>query len=160
MLSYKISDWVVTPYKCPECDLPENSIFNNHILMICIQSEHAIGFLKGQFHSLKNLCVAIKDKNSHLIAMYWVATYIILHAFTIQCEDDERSADGDDEDDAVMCDPFIVEALLSDSGSYHDIPLPLHISRTWLQAGKDYRQKLKERLFQTKARRVEQHVLL
>ena len=79
--------------------------------MIHIRSEHAFGFLKGQFHSLKNLCVGIKDKNSHLIATYWVATCVILHAFTIQCEDDERLDAGDDEGDVVMCDPFIVEGL-------------------------------------------------
>ena len=79
--------------------------------MIHIRSEHAFGFLKGQFHSLKNLCVGIKDKNSHLIDMYWVATCVILHAFTIQCEDDERLDAGDDEGDVVMCDPFIVEGL-------------------------------------------------
>ena len=89
-----------------------------------------------------------------------MATCVILYAFAIQCKDDERSDDGDDEGDAVMHDPFIVEGLSSDSGSDCDIPLPSHISRTQLQAGKDYRQKLKERLFQAKARRVKQHVLL
>jgi len=155
--SNKISDWVVAPYKHPEHDLPENDVFNNHISMICIQSEHAIGFLKGWFHSLKNLCVAIRDKNGHKIATYWVATCVALHAFAMQCEDDDRSDDGDDEDDAVMLDPFIVEELSSASDLDHNIPLPSQSSRTRLQAGKYHCQKLKERLFQAKARHQDQH---
>jgi hypothetical protein len=125
--------------------------------MVRIRSEHAIGFLKGRFHSLKNLCVVIRDKNTHKIATYWVATCVALHAFAMQCEDDERS---DDEDDAVMRDPFIAEGLSSASDSDHDIRLPSRISRTRLQAGKDHRQKLKERLFRAKARQAERHVLL
>jgi hypothetical protein len=36
--------------------------------MLCIRSEHAIGFLKGRFQSLKNLRLHIKDQVSHVIA--------------------------------------------------------------------------------------------
>jgi len=91
--------------------------------------------------------VAIRDKNGHKIATYWVATCVALHAFAMQCEDDDRSDDGDDEDDAVMLDPFIVEGLSSASDSDHDIPLPSQSSRTCLQAGKYHCQKLKRGSF-------------
>ena len=67
-----------------------------------------------------------------------MATCVVLHAFTMQCEDDERSDDGDDEGYSAMHDPFIVEGLSSASDSDCDIPLPSCISRTQLQAGKDY----------------------
>jgi len=55
--------------------------------------------------------VAIRDKNGHKIATYWVATCVAIHAFEMQCEDHDRSDDGDDEDEAVMLDLFIVEGL-------------------------------------------------
>ena len=84
--------------------------------------------------------------------MYWVATCVALHAFAMQCEDDERS---DDEGDAMIHDPFLVEGLSSGSDSDHNILLPSHISQTQLQAGKDYQQKLKEVFFWAKARRAE-----
>ena len=86
-----------------------------------------------------------------------VATCVALHGFEMQCEDNDRSDDGDDEDDAVMLDPFIVEGLSSASDSDHDIPLPSQSSRTCLQAGKDHHQKLKEKLFQGRARHQNQH---
>jgi len=50
--------------------LPENDFFNNHI------------------H------VAIRDKNGHKIATYWVAMCVALHAFAMQWEDHNRSDDG------------------------------------------------------------------
>jgi len=48
--------------------------------------------------------VAIRDKNGHKIATYWVATCVALHAFAMQCEDHDRDDDRDDEDEAVMLD--------------------------------------------------------
>lgn len=44
-------------YKAPKKFLGHNMEFNNHVSMLQIHSEHAIGFLKGQFHSLKGLWV-------------------------------------------------------------------------------------------------------
>jgi hypothetical protein len=124
--------------------------------MLRIRSEHAIGFLKGRFHSLKNLRVAIKDGNGHKIATYWVAACVAVHAFAMQCEADERS---DDESDAVMQDPFIMEGLSSDSDS-DSIHPPERTGITRLQGGKAHRQQLKEKLFRAKAKRAErrQHI--
>lgn len=81
--------------------------------MVWIHSEHAIGFLKGRFHSLKGLRVRIKDKKSHQFATYWVAACIGLHAFAMQCEADERERNNSDDEE----DPFIAEGLSSDSDS-------------------------------------------
>jgi len=58
--------------------------------MVCIRSEHAIGFLKGRFHSLKHLRLRISDEQSHKFATYWIAACIGVHAFAMQCEDEER----------------------------------------------------------------------
>ncbi|KDQ50998.1 hypothetical protein JAAARDRAFT_104390, partial [Jaapia argillacea MUCL 33604] len=82
----QIATWPVSPYKKPEHDLPENEEFNKHVSMVCIWSEHAIGYLKGRFHSLKSLCINIKDEVLHQFATYWVVACIALHNFALRCE--------------------------------------------------------------------------
>ena len=42
----------------PEREKPENKVFNNHVSMGRIRSEHAIGYLKGQFQSLKGVTIS------------------------------------------------------------------------------------------------------
>ncbi|KAF8226700.1 hypothetical protein L208DRAFT_1080827, partial [Tricholoma matsutake] len=85
--AYPIDVWIVAPYKKPERDLPENNAFNTQVSKLHIRSEHAIGFLKGRFHSLKNLRVNICDKDSHILVTYWVAACIGLHSFAMQCKE-------------------------------------------------------------------------
>ncbi|KIK58415.1 hypothetical protein GYMLUDRAFT_128049, partial [Collybiopsis luxurians FD-317 M1] len=87
---YPISDWVVAPFKHPECNLPDNQIFNEAVSRLCICSEHAIGFLKGQLPSLKDLCISIVDKKSHKLATYWGVSCIIVHNFAMAGEEEER----------------------------------------------------------------------
>lgn len=112
MSSFQLETWVVSPYKKPEKEIPENEEFNNHLSMVHIRSEHAIGFLKGPFHSLKHLRLWISNEHSHKFATYWIAACIGIHAFVMQCEDEEREdADSDFED------PFIAEGLSSSSDS-------------------------------------------
>ena len=99
----------MAPYKKPNRDLPENEEFNNHVSMVHIWSEHAIGFLKGRFQSLKHLHVCILNERSHKFATYWVAASITIYAFAMQCEDEEQSDSNSDKD------PFIVGGLSSSS---------------------------------------------
>jgi len=80
---HKIDTWIVSPYKKPEQNLPDNEVFNNHVSRVQIQSEHAIGYLKGCFHSLKNLHLKIKDKATHILATYWIAACIGVHNFAM-----------------------------------------------------------------------------
>jgi len=149
--AYPIDTWVVAPYKKPERDLPDNEIFNNHVSMLRIRSEHAIGFLKGRFQSLKNLRVKITNKTSHIIATYWVAACIGLHSFAMQCEEQERH---DDPNLSPPEDPFIVEGLSSSADSdVHPTPTSTNSSQR-LPAGKAHREKLKERLFHAKMRQA------
>jgi hypothetical protein len=85
--------------------------------MVWICSEQTIGFLKGWFHSLKWLCINIKDEKSHKFATYWVAACIRMHAFAMQCEAEEQVEEGDGRDPST--DPFINEGLSSSSDSDH-----------------------------------------
>jgi hypothetical protein len=115
------------------------------ILRIC--SEHAIGFLKGQFHSLKHLRVNIKDEKSHKFSTYWVAACIGLHAFAMQDEAEEKSLDQIFDEHAR--DPFINEGLSSSSDSNwsnDDAPLA-RIPARQLHAARARREKLKQHLF-------------
>jgi len=102
------------------------------------------------------LRVNIKNEQSHKFAIYWVAACVAVHAFAMQCEEDERS---DDEDDAIVdMDPFIAEGLLSSSDSDDNanrLPENRRPTGTRLQAGKEFRRQLKDSLFRAKERRAQ-----
>ena len=82
----------MAPYKKPLRDLPDNEFFNNHLSILCIQSEHAIGFLKGRFASLKDLRIDIRNEKSHKFTTYWIACCIGLHTFAMMHE--EQNGEG------------------------------------------------------------------
>ena len=149
----QIETWVVAPYKKPKREIHENKEFNNHVSMVRIQSEHAIGFLKGRFYLLKHLHIRIKDERSHKFATYWIAACIGIHAFAMQCEDEEWSDDEESEED-----PFITEGVSSSESDGLGPPvLPCEpASQQRLGAGKARREELKRALFRAKERRQRQ----
>lgn len=154
----KIQVWVVAPFKRPERDLPDNEFFNNHVSILRIRSEHAIGFLKGRFHSLKNLRLDIRDEKTHKIATYWVAACIGIHSFAMRCEAEEGAKD--DSDDSFE-DPFIAEGLSSSSESDEDRSVPISEprgtgGRVRLLAAKARRESLKRRLLRAKVAHAKQ----
>ncbi|KZT20122.1 hypothetical protein NEOLEDRAFT_1076394, partial [Neolentinus lepideus HHB14362 ss-1] len=137
-------------YKRPERDIPENEEFNKHVSMVRIRSEHAIGYLKGRFHSLKGLRVSISDEASHKFATYWVVACIGLHAFALRSEQEERACD-----DEVDQDPFIAEGLSSSSDSEANaLRTRQRRGGTRLQAAKARREELKHALFRAKDTRA------
>ena len=95
-----------------ECDVPENEEFNNHISIVHIHSKHAIGYLKGRFHSLKHLHLHNSNECSHKFATYCIVLCIAIHAFAMQCEAKEW-----EDEDSEFEDPFIVEGLSSSSSN-------------------------------------------
>ncbi|KAI0699990.1 hypothetical protein BC835DRAFT_1266994, partial [Cytidiella melzeri] len=137
--------------------------FNNHVSMVRIRSEHAIGFLKGRFQSLKGLRVLIRDEASHKFATYWIAACINLHAFAVQCEAEEH---GDMVDEVgPNNDEFIVDGLddqnessESDEAGTQPVCRPAATSyrgTARIAGAKARRQQLKEALYQAKERRRE-----
>ena len=154
----QIETWVVAPYKKPERDLPDNHFFNNHVSMVRIRSEHAIGYLKGRFQSLKGLRIQIEDEDAHKFATYWVLACVAVHNFALECEAQERSDDSADED------PFIQEGLSSSSSeSSSDASSLRHANLRGRQrqrardAARARREELKEALLQAKGRRIGTH---
>jgi hypothetical protein len=142
--AYPVDVWIVSPYKKPERDLPDNEEFNKHVSRVRIRSEHAIGFLKGRFHSLKNLRLKIRDKKSHILATFWVAACIAVHSFAMQCKEYERRLDRSDSGHSSPEDPFVAEGLSSPSDSdAARTSFPRRTNRpTRLEAGKAHREKL------------------
>lgn len=144
LLNGKINTWIVVPYKKPERDLEENAIFNNHVSMVRIRSEHAIGYLKGRFHSLKSLRIHITSRCRHIIATYWIAACVAIHSFAVQFEQCEHAAIASAVDNKWV-DPFIAEGLVDEEGSESGMP-PAHsrTSSTCLETAKACREKLKQ----------------
>ncbi|KAF5329182.1 hypothetical protein D9611_013194 [Ephemerocybe angulata] len=95
--AYPIQTWVVTPYKKPDSEEADNTIYNNHLSHLRIRSEHAIGFLKGRFQSLKGLRVDITSAKTHQFAVYWVLSCIAIHAFAIASEQAHKESPEDNE---------------------------------------------------------------
>ncbi|KAF7349600.1 DDE Tnp4 domain-containing protein [Mycena sanguinolenta] len=146
--AYTLEKWMISPYKKPYSLQPRNEEFNNHVSMVRIRSEHAIGFLKGRFQSLKGLRISIKDDKTHQFATYWVAACVGVHSFAMQCEDEERGPDEDE--DVVMADPFIGEGLSSDSEADGNAA---GVTGGAGHAGKAKREWLKKVLLKAKDRR-------
>lgn len=125
--------------------------------MIRIRSEHAIGFLKGRFQSLKGLRINIIDEDTHKFATYWVVSCIGIHGFAMKCEAEERAKSGVEED--VNTNDFILAGLSSDSDSDANVnprivPTSQNSTRrgraAGLAAGKARREQLKATLFEHK----------
>jgi hypothetical protein len=117
--------------------------------MVRIRSEHAIGFLKGQFSSLKDLRINIRNERSHKFATYWVASCVGLHAFAMQCKSEEVL-----DPDCIFRDPFINEGLSlssSDSDNNRDRgTAAIQRQSGCLKEARKHREKLKRRLFRVK----------
>jgi hypothetical protein len=99
----------------PEHKEANNEVFKNHVSMLCIFSEHAIGALKGHFQLLKGIQVRIIDERSHWFATYWGVAGITLHAFAMKYETEECQAACSDNEastgDDVLHDPFIDKGI-------------------------------------------------
>jgi hypothetical protein len=121
--------------------------------MVRIRSEHAIGFLKGCFQSLKELRIAIRDEASHKFATYWILAAIAVHCFALTVEAEERGASNADE-----ADPFIAEGIALNASAQREQELlhqHPHDRRRGLVAAKARREQLKHLLFQAKRCRRE-----
>ncbi len=62
-VGYLLQSWLMIPYKIPNTT-KENRNFNYALLRVRICSEHAIGYLKGRFQSLKELWVKINNSKN------------------------------------------------------------------------------------------------
>lgn len=120
--------------------------------MVRVRSEHAIGFLKGRFQSLKGLRINIDDETSHTFAAYWIRACIIVHAFAMQCEAEERATDEGNSDSDFELDPFIGAGLATDPSDAEInaqlLPERHYTTGRRLRAARKWREDLKQALFE------------
>jgi hypothetical protein len=74
----------------PEKDTPENTTYNYHVSAIRVHSEHCVGFLKGRWSSLKDLCLPNDGEQGLKYATYWIMACINLHMFAMNHEDGQN----------------------------------------------------------------------
>jgi hypothetical protein len=70
----------------PEKDEGRNPEFNYALSGIRIRSEHAVGYLKGRFPSLKGLRLRIDNRDHQLFATTWIIACMVVHNFCIEHE--------------------------------------------------------------------------
>lgn len=134
--AYPVRCLCLRSYKAPERDYADNSVFNNHVSILRIRSEHAIGYLKGRFQS-------------------WISCCIGIHAFAM---DSEARANGAAGHDFFEDDPFLAEGLCDDEDPEAAAPPVFHRTAGTserLQRGKRFREGLKEEFLQYQERRSE-----
>jgi hypothetical protein len=55
-------------------------------LQVRIRSEHALGYLKGRFQSLRQLHQNIDSEREWLLALTWIRVCIIIHSLAFEVE--------------------------------------------------------------------------
>lgn len=70
---------MITPFKSPATNLPENQVFNKFLAKSRVRNEHTIGILKGRWASLNELRIAINKREDAEHAVGWIMTCCLLH---------------------------------------------------------------------------------
>ncbi|VDC04986.1 unnamed protein product [Peniophora sp. CBMAI 1063] len=84
--AYPLTKWCQSPYIKPEKRHPDNKQFNYYLSRVRVRSEHAIGYLKGRWASLKGLRVSVDDLEGLKFASIWIRSAIILHSYAMEHE--------------------------------------------------------------------------
>jgi hypothetical protein len=77
--AYSLESWTTAPYKKPLSEKANNKTFNYFVSRVRVRSEHAVGYLKGRFGSLRGLRQQILNERAHHLALAWVKTCMVLH---------------------------------------------------------------------------------
>jgi hypothetical protein len=91
--AYALEGWSTAPYKKPLSDKPNNRTFNYYLSRIRVHSEHAIGYLKGRFNSLRGLRQQVLNERAHELALMWVKACMVLHMLCWRIEAQQHEDD-------------------------------------------------------------------
>nr|GAT45093.1 predicted protein [Mycena chlorophos] len=162
--AYPICDWVVCPFKRPERDSADNTLFNNHVSYVRVRSEHCIGFLKGRFQSLKGLRILIRSKTDHRYANQWIVACVAVHAYAMHHEAKLAKAAGKDSYEEAWQDAFVAEGREEFAAEQRSQVSENRALSTWaarrarIAAGRSKREELRDALLEARlARRNRQH---
>jgi hypothetical protein len=70
----------------PEKDEPDNAAYNYWVSRVRVCSEHAVGYWKGRFQSMRGLRVLIDRPEDVQFAALWITATIVLHSFAMDHE--------------------------------------------------------------------------
>ncbi|EUC57648.1 DDE family endonuclease [Rhizoctonia solani AG-3 Rhs1AP] len=140
--AYPIRKWIVSPYKVPEKNIPQNAAFNYQVSRVRVRSEHCNALLKGRFPSLRGLRVRIDNSIHTSFATIWVTVCVALHNFALVHEggdyihnnffEEGRQILREEAGDEVEIDPRFNQGL-----GENDV-----------EAGKTKREEIKRRFFE------------
>jgi hypothetical protein len=74
---------------CVKLFIPSGTLLNI-FEQVRVKSEHAMGYLKGRFSSLRGLRQQITDATDHKRALAWVKTCIIIHTLVSFVEEEDN----------------------------------------------------------------------
>lgn len=98
MLHYLKTGLSITIYReCVTQTFDSLRISSECFQQVRVKSEHAMGYLKGRFGSLRGLRQQIGDATDHKRALTWVKTCIIIHTLVSFVEEGEEDSDFMDE---------------------------------------------------------------
>ena len=96
---YPLCENIITPYKAPASNRPENKSFNFYLSSTRVRVEHTIGILKSRFQSLRGLRMLILNKNDHTRAVLWFQACVVLHNLVVDVDGDQWDEEDDNGDD-------------------------------------------------------------
>ncbi|KAG2342726.1 hypothetical protein BDR05DRAFT_867603, partial [Suillus weaverae] len=67
--------------------MPEQKTFNYNLSMVHVHSEHFFSSIKGQFKSLRELCIPIQSQKDLNYANMWIHSCFILHNLIVEIEE-------------------------------------------------------------------------
>ncbi|PLW33316.1 hypothetical protein PCASD_15530 [Puccinia coronata f. sp. avenae] len=77
--AYALSSICIPAYKAPTANIPANTEFNYCIAKSRVRNEHTIGILKGQWSSLRELCLALTTAWDMRQIIRWINGCVTLH---------------------------------------------------------------------------------
>jgi hypothetical protein len=81
---------------CVKCFIPSRTLLSI-FEQVRVKSEHAMGYLKGRFSSLRGLRQHIGNTTDHKRALAWVKTCIIIHTLVSFVEEEDEDNEFIDE---------------------------------------------------------------
>lgn len=110
---YSLKSFVVTPYRQPLADIPENRVFNEYFSSARVIIEHVNGILKGRFSSLRGIRTQIREDKDFKLVNEHILVCLILHNLMIDFNDEweleeeegeEDEEEGNEEDGGLIID--------------------------------------------------------
>ena len=99
--AYTSDRFTLPAYKGKELLNAQNVDFNYHLAQSRVRIEHAIGILKGQFSSLREMRTQIRNRQEMKDTIKWIISCVILHNLLADLKDEWDELYREEEPDAA-----------------------------------------------------------